>query len=206
MELADVFEKIANNARLTPQELDFLKVSMKQVQLNNSFVYGMKTRDVDINVNVADSKKFVSGNQSVSGAFLKAVGGILGLATLTTDTIDNWSIHDGESMNGFRFSGEYIHVPEPGLYRIFVHVYWTANSTGTFRLATIRSYDHAEGDIRSPDANQITSHWFTDFVYIPSVEDNEGITLEGRHNASSSLNFSAKIFIERIGEWRWLTS
>lgn len=38
MELADIWEKIANNARLTPQELQFLRRSAVETQQRNSFV------------------------------------------------------------------------------------------------------------------------------------------------------------------------
>jgi hypothetical protein len=45
MELADVWVKIANQARLTPQELDYLKRSANETQQRNAFLAGNTTPD-----------------------------------------------------------------------------------------------------------------------------------------------------------------
>lgn len=52
MQLADVWEKIANNARLTPEELAFLKRSATETQLRNSFVAGNTTPENTLALNL----------------------------------------------------------------------------------------------------------------------------------------------------------
>jgi hypothetical protein len=50
MQLADVWEKIANNARLTPEEILFLRRSATETQQRNSFVSGITSPDSKIDI------------------------------------------------------------------------------------------------------------------------------------------------------------
>jgi hypothetical protein len=50
MELADIWEKIANNARLTPGEMDFLKRSGRETQERNAFIAGNTSPTGGLNV------------------------------------------------------------------------------------------------------------------------------------------------------------
>lgn len=61
MELADVFEKLANNARLTPGEKQFLTLSMRMTQLRNaqvsSYISEKNTLKLDTVINnILDTK------------------------------------------------------------------------------------------------------------------------------------------------------
>lgn len=50
MDLADIGEKLANNARLTPQESDFWRNSLRQTQINNSYIAGLQNGSSNISV------------------------------------------------------------------------------------------------------------------------------------------------------------
>lgn len=50
MNLGDIWAKIANQARLTPQELDFLRRSGNDTQMRNNFVSGNTSADGKLNI------------------------------------------------------------------------------------------------------------------------------------------------------------
>lgn len=52
MELSDVWAKLANQARLTPEELDFLKMQGRETQQRNAFVAGNTTPQGTLNVSM----------------------------------------------------------------------------------------------------------------------------------------------------------
>lgn len=50
MELSDIWLKIANNAQLTPQEQDFLKMQGRETQMRNAFIAGNTSASGQLNV------------------------------------------------------------------------------------------------------------------------------------------------------------
>jgi hypothetical protein len=70
MDLGDVAEKIANQARLTPEEKDFWKMSMRQTQLRNTFVAAQSDTgpDNDLSVGLIKARRGQFDTPPISGS------------------------------------------------------------------------------------------------------------------------------------------
>jgi len=210
MELSDIAEKIANNARLTPQELDFWKTSFRQIQLNTAYVSGLQAGNASVFAKTITADKFVSGQQSMMGFIANFSGGVTNLVsggTVADGTIQSWSITSGDSLNSFTTSGIYIYPPTPGLYRIIVNSEWASNSAGTQRKTTVAYDGSSQTKTVTPDANQkaYTTIVIND-AFITNITGTKGLYVLGVQNSGSSLDFGAEVYFEKIGEWRWIPS
>lgn len=110
MELSDIAEKIASNARLTPSELDFWKQSMRETQLRNNFLAGnIDSRNqlsVESSFQLIFKERFESNKATVSfdvpAGFDHLL--IMGSGSITTANGGNvWAQFNGDTGNNYQW-------------------------------------------------------------------------------------------------------
>ncbi len=129
MELGDIFLKMANNARLTPREMDFLRTAGNETQQRNSFVAGLTKGTSSLSVSQITAGSLTIGNEVYSGLSARYYQ-------------DGQDIPDGAGFTklnpitkyyadyGFSLSGGDITIPQTGIYVAFLTTKWNSNATG----------------------------------------------------------------------------
>lgn len=201
MELADVFEKIANNARLTPHELDFLKSSMRQTQMNNNFLSGFQDGSSNIYVGNISARKITLGQESSEGVFAYYTGSQSNVASGVASSITNWAVRTGDTQNNFYSSSGYIYTPLPGRYRIAALAVFAANATGKRGLtigwngeSASESFNAAPAPIGQSTVYGEVSHAFV----------NNQIEVTASQHSGGTLDITIHVYMEKIGEYKSL--
>lgn len=202
MELADIFEKLANNARLTPHEMDFLKNSMRQTQMSNSFVAGTQNGQSSINVSNINAKKILLGEQSSSGVFVKLGGSEENVASSVASNITNWTPRNGDTLNNFYISGEYIYTPLQGMYKISAVATFEANATGYRRLTISWDGENASHHFYIASSGAVVPTTVYGEVNAAFVAGR--INVFGAQNSGSALDIGISVYIEKTGEYKQL--
>ena len=196
-DLKDLLLKIANNARLTPLELDELGRFGTETQQNNAFIAGLHNGRASLIVAKINAGKIILGGQSTSGAFLNTFrSSIQNISNNTLTEITGWTILGGDSWNGFSVSGSTIYVPEPGKYRIRLSVLFQAGTTG-YRQARIDWNDGSLSD--TVDPGSVTATLLNIETNYASLDGN-GFICSVKHTDGGTLTISPALYVERIGE------
>lgn len=187
MQLEDIWEKIANNARLTSEELAFLKRSARETQLRNSFSGGMSNGNSNVNVGfiIADGGYFTIppinsswfGWAGLSGGSfpqdLTVSNTFQTISTGFTDVIVNpesfmqWY---SQSTGKLAFSAAYA-ASSPRIFSLFGNVQFQSPSTaGVLKFSVRRKSDDVEltygglaGDSASADIGGINKSFSASF-------------------------------------------
>ena len=143
MELGDIFVKMATNKTLTPQELDFLKISMKQTQLNNSFVSSLQNGTGTIKVkHISSDTGFF--NLPPSGISLRVTRDTNTTISDSTETDISWENEYYDDADMWKSSSPtIITIQQTGRYVVTGRTLWTAATNTGFRIATV--YDTSVG-------------------------------------------------------------
>lgn len=152
MNLADVWAKIANNAALTPQELDFLKRSATNLQLRANDVGEMRNTISTTTVHAQDAYF----DRLPNGYIVMDKSATTSVADSTQTTISNYQTYSPMSGAQVSTSNEYFDIDttngriyvkkanrQIGLYS---HVQWNASAAG-YRSARFYQYDKGGTEI-----------------------------------------------------------
>ena len=166
MEFSDVLAKIANNARLTPQEMDFLKRMGDDTQRRNSQVANIFASDGNVSVNEITTQRLNIGKEVYLGIASRYYYNNLSCSHGAYTDVPSWTA-DYED-NGFYTSGKYIYIPQTGRYQVILHNSWDINSAGA-RDAGSKINDVGQ----SPYAAGLASTF--GYTYLNAVDEKEYI-------------------------------
>lgn len=135
MQLSDLFIKIANNARLTPQELAFLKQMGDTMQLNNTYVTSLQNNAYIKSILINSSSEFI---QSELGAKVKVTTN-QSVNTGGGGTIDSVFTNAVYDDSNFWNSGSptRLTIPITGRYVVAARAYWEPSANAGTRQALI---------------------------------------------------------------------
>lgn len=196
MEFGDLLLKIANNARLTPQELDYLKRIGAETQQRNAQAVGSQNGAIDLTVNSLTANRVNVGKSVLSG-FSCNFTATTSCSSGSTTEVSAWTTRYND---GFAVSSGTITIPKTGVYQIIL--------SGSFDAGTPSGVAYAEivmklnGTRTFPAANGSIVPSFP-LPYLTSIRENsyqagDTIKVDMLQNSTATVNCYAGISIREI--------
>jgi len=199
MELSDVFEKLANNARLTPDELQFLKISMRQTQTNNAYITGLQNGSSEIRATTINANKLITGSREISGVFSQYTSSDT-IPTGAETAATTWGKDDYVEENGITTSSGWFYLRESGRYLVILSVDWAVNATGV-RYVLFRTNEAHYYRYETPIAS--TAYPQRDIVFEVYLKAGLSFQISGYQTSGGDLNLRFKLQISRVGAYRF---
>ena len=203
---ADLLKKIANNSRLTPQELDELGRFGTETQNRNSQVSGSTTSSVNLNVNELKANRVIVGREFLSGMAGRFVESTQNAATATivfaeflADYNDGFGLGDFTAGAGRGYKE--IIIPETGIYAIGVTILFEGNSVGVrdtgIYVNGVLGSSASMRDIRQAVTGDYT---MLNFYNEDDYTAGDVLKLYVFQTSGSTIYFTAKMVIRKVRE------
>ncbi len=198
---ADLLKKIANNSRLTPQELDELGRFGTEMQLNNAFTSSIQNGTGSIKASsITANTAFIQNFSSVNNSAAEKSVTLTATQSMPNNSFAGMYGYSEITNDGYSYSGGGgITVPENGLYAVSAYYQFddSAASTGTrqgyvWTGSSYTNFSVTKLPVSGTNTNFILSGQINLFA-------GNSFSLVVYQNSGGSMNVTLRVTVRKVG-------